>query len=63
MTGVTPRHTHVASAEKDEDGMWEIDCAGCDALIPLRVIASRYTTEADAVLASAAIITMIGDAP
>jgi hypothetical protein len=58
---VTERHTHVASAEKDEDGMWEIACAGCPALEPVRFIASRYTTEAEAIEASAAIITMIGD--
>ena len=57
---VTQRHIHTPAAERDEDGMYEIDCEGCDALVPLRVMASRYNTEAEAIEASAAVITMIG---
>ena len=56
-------HVHTPGAERDEDGLWEVDCDDptCTELVPLRVMASRYTTEAQAREASAAIITMIGD--
>jgi hypothetical protein len=61
--GVTTRHTHIPSAERDEDGMWEVDCAEpeCVVLVSMRLITSRYPTEALAVEAAAAIITMIGE--
>ena len=39
--------------------MWEVDCEGCTALIPLRAMLPRYTTQATAIKAAAALITMM----
>ena len=41
--------------------MWEVDCEGCSALVPLRYMLPRYTTEATAIKAAAVLITMLAD--
>lgn len=56
---MTTSHKHIPSAEQDADGMWEVDCEGCTALIPLRAMLPRYTTQATAIKAAAALITMM----